>query len=85
MTYLEGSGVISKTMGTYQSSKAALNRFAKTVALEEAPKGIRSNIVSPAGTGTEIWVPKEERNDAKVWWLINTTNNPLVILISFDV
>ena len=31
----------------YNASKAALNHFAKMVAYEEAPNGIRVNVVSP--------------------------------------
>ncbi len=31
----------------YNSSKAALNQFAKWVALEEAANGIKVNVVSP--------------------------------------
>jgi predicted outer membrane repeat protein len=38
----------------YVSSKAALEAYSKTVALELAPKKIRSNVVSPALVKTEI-------------------------------
>ncbi len=40
----------------YPASKAALNAFARNVALQEGPKGIRVNTVSPGGVVTPIIV-----------------------------
>ena len=36
-----------ETMGAYGSTKAALTLMAKTMAKEEAPNGIRVNVISP--------------------------------------
>lgn len=38
----------------YVTSKSALNGFAKAIAIELAPKGIRVNLVSPGMTDTEL-------------------------------
>ncbi len=45
-------------MGTYNATKAALTSLAKTTALEEAPNGVRVNIISPGPILTEMvsWV-----------------------------
>jgi 3-oxoacyl-[acyl-carrier protein] reductase len=39
----------------YVSAKAALRAFAKTVALEVGPRGIRCNCLVPGGIETELW------------------------------
>jgi NAD(P)-dependent dehydrogenase (short-subunit alcohol dehydrogenase family) len=44
----------------YTSSKAALESFAKGLALETAPKKIRVNTISPALVRTKIWDQAEE-------------------------
>ncbi len=41
-------------VGVYCPSKAALNSMAKVMALEEAPNGVRVNIISPGGIYTEM-------------------------------
>ncbi len=38
----------------YNASKAALTSLAKTTALEEAPKGVRANIISPGPIMSEM-------------------------------
>lgn len=52
--------------GAYNASKAALSHYAKTVAIEEAAKGIRVNCINPAGTKTEIAAPEEAKQKSKV-------------------
>jgi len=45
----------------HSASKAALNSFAKSLAVELSPKGIRVNVVAPGLTMTDAtsWMPKE--------------------------
>ncbi len=38
----------------YPTSKAALNHFARHVAVQEAPKGIRVNVISPGAIVTRM-------------------------------
>ena len=42
-----------KKLSNYNASKAALSHMARTIALEEAPNGIRVNMVCPGFTATE--------------------------------
>ena len=51
---------------TYNVTKAGLSHFARTVALEEAAKGIRINSVNPGFVDTEISIQGEERDASKV-------------------
>jgi NAD(P)-dependent dehydrogenase (short-subunit alcohol dehydrogenase family) len=53
--------LVTKRAGAYAASKAGLEQFAKTVALEEASKGIRVNTVNPGFTRTEILLPEEDK------------------------
>ena len=46
---------MGETLGGYCASKAALTQLAKTMALEEAPNGVRVNVISPAGIVTEMF------------------------------
>jgi NAD(P)-dependent dehydrogenase (short-subunit alcohol dehydrogenase family) len=60
--------VISSTLGerpvpgvaAYAASKAALNSFAKSIALEWAKEGIRCNVIQPGVVNTPIHDPKAE-------------------------
>ena len=69
------SGVkASAGASAYCSSKAGVRQFAKAVALECAPDGIRVNTVVPAGVVTAMWerMPffdelRRERGDAAAW------------------
>lgn len=49
--------------GTYAATKAALRSYARTWAVELAPRGIRINVVAPGPTDTEMMarVPEEAR------------------------
>ena len=42
------------TNSSYNASKAALTQFARTLALEEAPRGIRVNVINPGATATPL-------------------------------
>ncbi len=48
------AGVPYGSTAAYGASKAALTQFAKVLALEEAPNGVRANVISPGGINTEI-------------------------------
>ncbi len=41
----------------YSASKAALTSLAKTTAIEEAPNGVRVNIISPGAIMSEMTDP----------------------------
>ena len=47
--------MVFRGVGWYCTVKAGLDQFAKVVALEEAEKGIRCNVVSPGATHTDIF------------------------------
>lgn len=51
---IEGNYVTSIGNGLYGMSKAALSAYAKTAALELAPKGIRCNAVTPGMVNTPL-------------------------------
>lgn len=57
---IEGNYVTSIGNGLYGMSKAALSAYAKTAALELAPKGIRCNAVSPGMVNTPLITPNGE-------------------------
>ena len=53
---------------SYSTSKAALNMFARCVAKEEAPKGIRVNVVAPGDIINDLAltvIPPEIMESAK--------------------
>jgi 2-deoxy-D-gluconate 3-dehydrogenase len=47
--------------GTYHASKAALNNFTRTLALEWAPFGVNVNAIAPGPFPTDIWASHPER------------------------
>lgn len=49
--------------GPYSASKAALNSFARCVALEEAPRGVRANTLSPGMIITPIHTKSSEKTE----------------------
>jgi NAD(P)-dependent dehydrogenase (short-subunit alcohol dehydrogenase family) len=54
---------VKKTMSNYCASKAAINQFTKTLALELADKGIRANAIAPGIFKTEMteeWFDTED-------------------------
>ena len=51
---IEGNFVTSIGNGMYGMSKAALSAYAKTVAVELAPRGVRCNIVAPGMVKTPL-------------------------------
>lgn len=65
--------MISSTLGerpipgaaAYAASKAALNSFAKSIALEWSKEGIRCNIIQPGVVDTPIHEPKTEEDPAR--------------------
>lgn len=57
---IEGNFVTSIGNGLYGMSKAALSAYAKTAALELAPKGIRCNAVTPGMVNTPLIAPEGE-------------------------
>lgn len=65
--------MISSTLGerpipgaaAYAASKAALNSFAKSMALEWSKEGIRCNIIQPGVVDTPIHDPKSEDDPAR--------------------
>lgn len=54
---IEGNCVTTIGNGTYGMTKAALSAYARTAALELAPKGIRCNIVAPGMVKTPLIEP----------------------------
>lgn len=52
----------------YCTAKAALNQLARCVALEEAPNGIRANILSPGVIATPIHTAKVEDEERLGAW-----------------
>ncbi len=50
---LAGQSVMP-TAGGYCASKAAVTQLAKAIALEEAPHGVRANVVSPGVILTDL-------------------------------
>ena len=42
-------------MGDYGPSKAGLEHFCRTVATEEAEKGVRANVIAPGVIATEAF------------------------------
>lgn len=61
-----GKKVISPEFGPYGLSKAGLNFFSYTAALELAPHGVRVNTISPGPVYTDIWEnAKEDHNVLK--------------------
>lgn len=57
---IEGNSITTIGNGMYGMSKASLTAFAKTAALELAPKGIRCNIVTPGMIKTPLTIPNGE-------------------------
>lgn len=57
---IEGNSITSIGNGMYGMSKAALTAYAKTAALEFAPKGIRCNVVTPGMVKTPLTAPTGE-------------------------
>lgn len=54
---IEGNFVTSIGNGLYGMTKSALSAYARTAALELAPKGIRCNIVTPGMVNTPLIAP----------------------------
>ena len=54
---IEGNFKTSIGNGTYGMTKAAISAYARTAALELAPKGIRCNIISPGMVVTPMTAP----------------------------
>ncbi len=46
---------VGETLGGYCASKAALTHLAKAMALEEAPNGVRVNVISPGAIITDMF------------------------------
>jgi len=63
-------------MSSYAASKAGLDMFGKTIALELADRGIRVNIISPGATDTpaydKIGLPEEQIAGFKQFWSMVT-------------
>lgn len=57
---IEGNAITTIGNGMYGMSKAALTAYAKTMALELAPKGIRCNVVTPGMVKTPLTAPTRE-------------------------
>lgn len=57
---IEGNSITTIGNGIYGMSKAALSAYAKTIALELAPKGVRCNIVTPGMVNTPLIAPTGE-------------------------
>ena len=57
---IEGNSVTSIGNGMYGMTKAALSSYARTVALEQAPKGVRCNVVTPGMVKTPLIEPTGE-------------------------
>ena len=57
---IEGNFVTSIGNGMYGMTKAALSSYARTVALEMAPKGVRCNVVTPGMVKTPLIEPTGE-------------------------
>lgn len=57
---IEGNFVTSIGNGMYGMTKAALSSYARTVALELAPKGVRCNVVTPGMVKTPLIEPTGE-------------------------
>jgi len=53
MSSINGKTFVPRT-GTYCASKACIDMLAKIIALEEAPNGVRCNLVSPGPVATEL-------------------------------
>jgi NAD(P)-dependent dehydrogenase (short-subunit alcohol dehydrogenase family) len=58
------AGFVSQSLiGAYNSSKAALDSFSETLALEVAPFGVRVHIIAPGVFPTNVFVAAKENND----------------------
>ena len=61
------ANVVLPNLSVYNASKAGLNQFARTVALEVASKGVRVNSINPGIINTEVnFVKPSDRNMHKV-------------------